>query len=88
MEFKSNCWSSYGIVPHVPYASPYISRVYFLFAFRDPKSFYPFHYGFMEEVGEGPGLGFNVNIPWPKKGAGDADYRVRGLRQGGHDEGK
>ncbi len=22
------------------------------------------------------GKGFNVNIPWPKKGAGDADYRA------------
>ena len=43
----------------------------------------------MEEVGEGPGLGFNVNIPWPKKGAGDADYRVsEGVEPEGGHEGK
>lgn len=41
---------------------------------RDPKNFYPFTAGFIGEVGEGPGQGFNINIPWPRKGAGDADY--------------
>ncbi|GBG75386.1 hypothetical protein CBR_g20016 [Chara braunii] len=26
------------------------------------------------KVGEGPGAGYNVNVPWPKGGFGDADY--------------
>jgi histone deacetylase 6 len=30
--------------------------------------------GAMDKCGEGPGLGKNVNIPWPNKGMGDADY--------------
>ncbi|PNW76576.1 hypothetical protein CHLRE_11g467706v5 [Chlamydomonas reinhardtii] len=41
---------------------------------RDPKRFYPFTSGFVGEAGEGPGLGFNVNVPWLKKGMGDGDY--------------
>ncbi|GAX81598.1 hypothetical protein CEUSTIGMA_g9026.t1 [Chlamydomonas eustigma] len=41
---------------------------------RDPQNFYPYHYGFMTEVGKNGGLGFNVNIPWQRRGAGDADY--------------
>jgi len=43
---------------------------------RHPKNFYPFCAGFPEEVGEGAGKGFNVNVPWHVKGAGDADYRA------------
>ncbi|EXJ55243.1 histone deacetylase 6/10 [Cladophialophora yegresii CBS 114405] len=30
--------------------------------------------GDMFHCGEGPGLGKNVNIPWPSKGMGDGDY--------------
>lgn len=29
------------------------------------------------QVGEGGGAGFNVNVGWPSKGFGDADYLVR-----------
>ncbi|KAI8994037.1 histone deacetylase complex protein [Trametes punicea] len=31
-------------------------------------------FGSMTSCGEGPGLGYSVNIPWPEKGMGDADY--------------
>jgi len=31
-------------------------------------------YGSMVSCGQGPGLGYSVNIPWPEKGMGDADY--------------
>ncbi|KAG2432239.1 hypothetical protein HXX76_009158 [Chlamydomonas incerta] len=41
---------------------------------RDPKRFYPFTSGFAAEAGSGPGEGFNVNVPWLKKGMGDGDY--------------
>ncbi|KAF8530591.1 hypothetical protein BU17DRAFT_79428 [Hysterangium stoloniferum] len=38
-------------------------------------TFYPSGpYGSMESCGEGKGLGTSVNIPWPTKGMGDADY--------------
>jgi histone deacetylase 6 len=30
--------------------------------------------GAMDKVGAGPGIGKNVNIPWPTKGMGDGDY--------------
>lgn len=33
--------------------------------------------GYVDEVGEGPGAGFNVNVSWLKKGMGDGDYMVR-----------
>ncbi|KAK0485910.1 histone deacetylase complex protein [Armillaria novae-zelandiae] len=37
--------------------------------------FYPCGtFGGMQSCGEGPGLGFSVNIPWPEKGMKDADY--------------
>ena len=35
--------------------------------------FYP-GTGTVTEIGEGDGYGFNVNIPWPRGGFGDADY--------------
>ncbi|GLC51841.1 hypothetical protein PLESTB_000554400 [Pleodorina starrii] len=41
---------------------------------RDPKRFYPYTSGFLNEAGEGAGTGFNVNLPWLKKGMGDGDY--------------
>ncbi|KAJ3748805.1 histone deacetylase complex protein [Lentinula detonsa] len=38
-------------------------------------TFYPCgEFGGMTSCGEGSGLGFSVNIPWPEKGMGDADY--------------
>ncbi|KAI0773740.1 histone deacetylase complex protein [Fomes fomentarius] len=38
-------------------------------------NFYPNGpFGSMLSCGEGPGLGFSVNIPWPESGMGDADY--------------
>ncbi|CAA7259140.1 unnamed protein product [Cyclocybe aegerita] len=37
--------------------------------------FYPCGpFGSMQSCGEGPGLGYSVNIPWPEKGMGDAEY--------------
>ncbi|KAJ7178500.1 histone deacetylase complex protein [Mycena crocata] len=37
--------------------------------------FYPCGpFGGLQSCGEGPGLGYSVNIPWPEKGMGDADY--------------
>ncbi|KAI0661449.1 histone deacetylase complex protein [Cubamyces menziesii] len=38
-------------------------------------NFYPNGpFGSMTSCGEGPGVGYSVNIPWPEKGMGDADY--------------
>ncbi|GJE95460.1 histone deacetylase clr3 [Phanerochaete sordida] len=31
-------------------------------------------FGSLLSVGDGPGVGYSVNIPWPSKGMGDADY--------------
>ncbi|EKM54390.1 uncharacterized protein PHACADRAFT_196818 [Phanerochaete carnosa HHB-10118-sp] len=31
-------------------------------------------FGSLKSCGDGPGLGCSVNIPWPTKGMGDADY--------------
>ncbi|KIJ18774.1 hypothetical protein PAXINDRAFT_71358 [Paxillus involutus ATCC 200175] len=37
--------------------------------------FYPCGpFGGLESCGEGPGVGYSVNIPWPTKGMTDADY--------------
>ncbi|KAF8806401.1 histone deacetylase complex protein [Phlegmacium glaucopus] len=41
----------------------------------DQGTFYPCGpFGGMQSCGDGPGLGFSVNIPWPEKGMGDAEY--------------
>ncbi|KAI0674933.1 histone deacetylase complex protein [Trametes maxima] len=38
-------------------------------------NFYPNGpFGSMTSCGEGPGVGYSVNIPWPEPGMGDADY--------------
>jgi len=38
-------------------------------------TFYPCGpFGSMESCGEGDGLGYSVNIPWPRRGMVDADY--------------
>jgi len=39
---------------------------------RDPTNFFPGE-GFVEEIGEGPGEGFSVNVPLPQ-GSGDEEY--------------
>lgn len=37
----------------------------------DPVAFYPFFEGHADERGEGPGLGYNLNLPLPKKSGDD-----------------
>ncbi|MGO4830983.1 histone deacetylase family protein [Rhizobiaceae sp. 2RAB30] len=39
----------------------------------DPVRFYPFFWGHADERGEGPGLGYNLNLPLPRK-SGDDDF--------------
>ncbi len=39
----------------------------------DPVRFYPFFWGHADERGEGPGLGYNYNLPLPRK-SGDAQF--------------
>ncbi len=39
----------------------------------DPERFYPFHWGYAAERGEGPGEGATLNLPLPR-GTGDDDY--------------
>ncbi|PZV40251.1 histone deacetylase family protein [Mesorhizobium kowhaii] len=39
----------------------------------DPVRFYPFFWGHADERGEGPGLGYNFNLPLPRKSA-DATF--------------
>lgn len=39
----------------------------------DPVRFYPFFWGHADERGEGPGLGYNLNLPLPRK-SGDEDF--------------
>ena len=34
--------------------------------------------GFVAEVGESAGKGFNINVPWSKKGVGNGDYMAGG----------
>lgn len=42
---------------------------------------YPYFTGTADEVGDGPGTGFNVNIPLPQHQTGNAEY-IAALRQG------
>lgn len=37
----------------------------------DPARFYPFFWGYADERGEGPGLGYNLNLPLPRKSGDD-----------------
>ncbi|RVC57869.1 histone deacetylase family protein, partial [Mesorhizobium sp. M4B.F.Ca.ET.088.02.2.1] len=39
----------------------------------DPVRFYPFFWGYADERGEGAGLGYNLNLPLPRK-SGDAAF--------------
>ncbi|KAK7026903.1 histone deacetylase complex protein [Favolaschia claudopus] len=42
---------------------------------HDGGDFYPYGpFGDLDSCGEGLGLGYSVNIPWPENGMGDADY--------------
>ena len=36
-----------------------------------PVRFYPFFWGYADERGEGPGLGYNLNLPLPRKSGDD-----------------
>jgi acetoin utilization deacetylase AcuC-like enzyme len=38
----------------------------------DPVRFYPFFWGHADERGQGPGLGYNLNLPLPRKSGDDA----------------
>jgi acetoin utilization protein AcuC len=49
-------------------------RVLFIDLHQDPRGLYP-GTGFANQIGEGEGTGFTVNIPLPP-GAGDASYRL------------
>jgi len=48
-------------------------RVLYISLHRFGKNFFP-GTGAMDEVGEGPGRGTTVNIPWQQSGLGDSDY--------------
>jgi acetoin utilization deacetylase AcuC-like enzyme len=49
----------------------------------DPIRFYPFFWGHADERGEGPGLGYNLNLPLERKSGDDAFLLAldRGLRR-------
>jgi acetoin utilization deacetylase AcuC-like enzyme len=38
----------------------------------DPVRFYPFFWGYADERGEGPGLGYNLNLPLARKSGDEA----------------
>jgi acetoin utilization deacetylase AcuC-like enzyme len=51
----------------------------------DPARFYPFFWGHADERGEGPGLGYNLNLPLPRKSGDEAflealDAGIRRIR--------
>ena len=48
-------------------------RVLYISLHRFGDRWYP-ETGETEEVGEGEGVGTNVNVPWPENGLGDSDY--------------
>lgn len=54
--------------------------VYTLSIHADPARFYPFFWGHAQEIGEGPGQGYNLNIPLPR-GTGDDGF-MAGLAKG------
>lgn len=49
----------------------------------DPVRFYPFFWGYADERGEGPGLGYNLNLPLTRKSGDDVflEALVAGLRR-------
>jgi acetoin utilization deacetylase AcuC-like enzyme len=48
-------------------------EVFFASVHGDPAAFYPFLNGYAHETGEGPGRGYNLNLPLPA-GTGDAGW--------------
>lgn len=49
--------------------------LYFSVHRYDDGTFYPIgNEGNYDKVGQGKGAGFNINVPWPHGGFGDADY--------------
>ncbi|KAG2501388.1 hypothetical protein HYH03_001176 [Edaphochlamys debaryana] len=58
-------------IQHILYDNP---NALYISIHRDPKRFYPYTSGYLEEVGQGSGTGFNVNLLWLRKGMGDGDY--------------
>ncbi len=49
------------------------SDVLYISLHRFSEGFYP-ESGTIEEIGQGNGEGFNINIPWPGKRYGDKEY--------------
>ena len=45
----------------------------------DPVRFYPFFWGHADERGEGPGLGYNLNLPLPRKTADEGFTEALGV---------
>lgn len=45
----------------------------------DPVRFYPFFWGYADERGEGPGLGYNFNLPLPRKSVDAAFLEALGV---------
>ena len=50
----------------------------------DPARFYPFFWGHADERGEGAGLGYNLNLPLPRKSGDDGLPRGAGCRHPAH----
>lgn len=50
-------------------------RVLFIDLHQDPNTLYPFTTGFANQIGEGKGKGYTVNVPMPKY-AGDESYEL------------
>ncbi|RMD43762.1 hypothetical protein DV735_g1335, partial [Chaetothyriales sp. CBS 134920] len=66
MGFWNGCQKAFYDDPNILYISLHLHM---------DGRFYPSGpEGGMDRVGIGPGVGKNVNIPWPNKGMGDADY--------------
>lgn len=61
-----------NLVQEAFYAEP---RVLNVSIHESPETLFPFHTGFVHETGEGPGEGYNVNVPLAS-GTGDAVYAL------------
>jgi len=58
----------------IHYADPRVLYVSLhRYSVRPDTWFYP-GTGAADDCGEGPGRGFTLNVPWPERGGGDADY--------------
>lgn len=60
--------------------------VFFISLHADPRTDYPFYLGYQDERGEGPGEGYNLNIPMPRGTTFSAwnDALVLALKQIAH----